>query len=272
VTARARGPLGVVTRRPLGVVTRGTTNPNRLRRVDTWIALHCGDLLRDAGDPLVVDLGYGATPVTVIELRRRLATAVRPDVRVVGLEIDPVRVAAAAPAADPPWLTFARGGFEFAGLRPVVVRAFNVLRQYDEAAVIPAWRTMTAALAPDGVLVEGTCDEFGRLASWVLLDATGPRSLTLAARLSTLDRPATLAERLPKALIHHNVPNEPVHALIRDLDDGWLAAAPYATFGPRQRWLRAVAAVRGAGWPVLDRPARWRRGEVTVAWAAVAPH
>ena len=47
------------------------------------------------------------------------------------------------------------------------------------------------------------------------------------------------------------------------------AAAPYATFGPRQRWMRAVAAVRDAGWPVLDRPARWRLGELTVAWSAV---
>jgi hypothetical protein len=84
--------------------------------------------------------------------------------------------------------------------------------------------------------------------------------------LSTLDAPATLAERLPKALIHHNVPGEPVHELIQALDKGWRAAAAYAPFGPRQRWVRAVAAVREAGWPVLDRPARWRRGEVTVAW------
>lgn len=104
--------------RPQGVVTRGTTNPNRLRRVDNWIVATCGDRLRAAADPLVVDLGYGATPVTAVELRARLATGVRADVRVVGLEIDPVRVAAAAPAADPPGLTFARGGFELAGLRP----------------------------------------------------------------------------------------------------------------------------------------------------------
>lgn len=257
--------------RPVGAITRGTTNPNRLRRVDNWIAVHCGGLLRDAPDPLVVDLGYGATAVTTVELRARLAAAVRPDVRVVGLEIDPARVAAAAPAAEPPWLDFARGGFELAGLRPVVVRALNVLRQYDEPAVGPAWRTMTGALAPDGVLVEGTCDELGRLASWVLLDHAGPRSLTLAAKLSTLEGPAVLAERLPKALIHHNVPGERVHEFIGALAGGWRDAAPYATFGPRQRWLRAVAAVREAGWPVLDRPARWRLGEVTVAWPAVAP-
>jgi hypothetical protein len=251
------------------MVTRGTTNPNRLRRVDNWIAVHLADLIRDAADPLVVDLGFGETPVTAVELRDRLRR-VRADVRVTGVEIDPARVAAAAPAADPPTLTFARGGFEMAGLRPAVVRAFNVLRQYDESAVDDAWTAMRSALAPGGALVEGTCDELGRLASWVLLDRDGPRSLTLAARLSTLDTPATLAERLPKALIHHNVPGEPVHALLRALDDAWRDAAPYATFGPRQRWMRAAAAVRDAGWPVLDRPARWRLGELTVAWSAVS--
>ncbi|RKR88796.1 hypothetical protein BDK92_3127 [Micromonospora pisi] len=259
-------------RRPVGVVTRGTTNPNRLRRVDNWIAATCAGPLRDAADPLVIDLGYGATPVTAVELRARLTAAVRPDVRVVGLEIDPVRVAAAADAADPPGLTFARGGFELAGLRPVLVRVFNVLRQYDEAQVPQAWRTMADALAPNGLIVEGTCDELGRLATWLLLDATGrPRSLTLAPRLATLETPAALAERLPKALIHHNVPGTGVHGLLRALDDGWRDAAPYATFGPRQRWLRTVGAVRDAGWPVLDRPARWRLGEITVPWTTVAP-
>ncbi|MET8230941.1 class I SAM-dependent methyltransferase [Micromonospora sp. NPDC005298] len=257
---------GAARHRPLGVVTRGTTNPNRLRRVDNWIVATCADRLAAASDPLVVDLGYGATPVTAVELRARLAAAVRPDVRLVGLEIDAARVAAAAPAADPPGLTFARGGFELAGLRPVLVRAFNVLRQYDEAEVTVAWRTMTAALAPGGALVEGTCDELGRLASWLLIDADGPRTLTLAAKLTTLGSPAELAERLPKALIHRNVPGEPVHHLIRALDDAWQTAAPYATFGPRQRWVRAVTHLKNTGWPVLHTPKRWRQGELTLPW------
>jgi hypothetical protein len=256
--------------RPLGAATRGTTNPNRLRRVDNWIAVHLCALLRGADDPLVVDLGYGASPVTTVELRSRLAT-VRRDVRVVGLEIDPAGVAAAAPAADPPALEFRRGGFELAGLRPVVVRAMNVLRQYDESEVDGAWSAIRRRLAPGGVLVEGTCDELGRVASWLTVDAKGPRSLTLAAAPSTLDTPATLAERLPKALIHHNVPGERVHALLRALDEAWRVNAAYSSFGPRQRWRRSVEAVRAAGWPVLDRPARWRLGELTVAWAAVAP-
>jgi hypothetical protein len=257
--------------KPVGALTRGTTNPNRLRRVDAWIAAALGTALRRADEPVVVDLGYGATPVTTVELRARLAR-VRADVRVVGLEIDPERVAGAQDAAAPPYLTFRRGGFELAGLRPVVVRAMNVLRQYDESAVAQAWATMTGYLAPGGSVVEGTCDEPGRLAAWVRLDATGPVSLTLAARLSTLDSPATLAERLPKALIHHNVPGQPVHDFMTALQEAWRAAAPYRSLGARQRWIRTAAGVRDQGWPILDRPARWRLGEITVAWPRVSPH
>jgi hypothetical protein len=256
--------------RPVSVVTRGTTGPNRLRRVDNWICDRLGGVLRGADDPLVVDLGFGESPVTTVELRARLAR-IRPDVRVVGLDVDPVRVSAAQPAADPPALVFGHGGFDLAGLRPVLVRAMNVLRQYDESQVHLAWSEIAASLAAGGVLVEGTCDELGRVGGWVTVDATGPRSLTLAANLARLPAPGSLAPRLPKALIHRNVPGEAVHDLLRALDDGWRRAAGYAGFGPRQRWVRTVAGLRADGWPVLDRPARWRLGEVTVAWAAVAP-
>jgi len=249
--------------RPQGSITRGTTNPNRLRRVDRWIAAR----LAATGpvSPLVVDLGYGATPTTTVELAARLKPG---NARVVGLEIDPARVAAAQSAADPPRLEFRRGGFELAGLRPDVVRAFNVLRQYDEAEVAAAWATMTNALAPSGWLVEGTCDELGRLATWALLRAgtETPASLTLATRLSTLESPAAFAERLPKALIHRNIPGEPIHEVLRALDDCWHRATPMHVFGPRQRWIATVRAFREAGYTVLDDPHRWRLGELTIPW------
>jgi hypothetical protein len=259
--------------RPLGTVTRGTTHPNRLRRVDRWIAHSAARALRAAPDPVVVDLGYGAASWTPRDLRDRLR-ALRADVEVVGIEIDPARVTAAAPYADST-LSFRRGGFEVPldGRDPVVIRAFNVLRQYDESDVAAAWATMTARLASDGLLVEGTCDELGRHAWWVALEpgAIQPRSLTLSTRLAGLERPSDLAERLPKALIHRNVPGEPVHDLLGRLDRAWAAAAPHAAFGVRQRWIRTVAAVRDDGVAVLDGPSRWRLGELTVAWSQVAP-
>jgi len=251
--------------RVLGLPTRGTTAPNRLRRVDRWLVGVHGGLLRSAVEPpLVVDLGFGASPVTTVELFGRLR-AVRPDVQVVGLEIDAERVATAR-HAEQQGLSFRQGGFELAGLRPLVVRALNVLRQYDEQAAAEAGAMLQAGLAPGGLLVEGTCDEIGRRAAWVAVDADGPRTLTFAAHLPTLSRPSELAERLPKALIHRNLPGRPVHALLVELDAAWDRAAPYAPFGPRQRWTMACGSL---DWPQSG-PTRHRLGELTVPWASVA--
>lgn len=269
-------------RGPVGQITRGTTGTNRLRRVDRWIARH--PTLRRAADPLVVDLGYGASGVTALELYSRLVRA-RPDVEVLGLEIDPARVARARAqlervragatsfsADSRVW--FARGGFELpvaGGRRPAVVRAFNVLRQYDEHEVPAAWATMSARLAPDGLLVEGTCDEIGRIATWAAIGADAvPRTFTVSLRLAGLQHPSIAAERLPKALIHRNVPGEPVHVFLAALDAEWERAASVSPFGPVHRWRTALSALVAGGWPVLDR-SRWRLGEVTVPWDAVAP-
>ena len=252
--------------RPVGLGTRGTTARRRLRRVDRWLLAHHPGLVRTA-DLLVVDLGFGAVPVTTAHLHALLRATNR-GVRVVGLDIDPERVAAAA-AWVAPGLSFARGGFELGGLRPHIVRAFNVLRQYDETDVSAAWSLMTSALAPGGLVLEGTCDESGRLVAWVTLDADGPRTLTLVVdpRLP----PSAVAARLPKVLIHRNLPGEPVHRLLTEFDLQWRRNAPAGVFSPHQRLVAAAQALSSRGWPVLDGPARWRRGELTVAWSAVRP-
>jgi hypothetical protein len=256
--------------RPVGTATRGTTNPNRLRRMDRWIAATHGPVLRRGDAPIAVDLGYGAAPWTALELLRRLRAA-DPRCEVVGIEIDPARVAAAKPY-EREGLIFRHGGFEVPlQSRPALIRAANVLRQYDEGEVTAVWARLCARLAPGGLLVEGTCDEIGRRHAWVALGPEGPRTVTFATRLGSLERPSDLAERLPKALIHRNVPGEPVHAFLRDFDRAWAAAAPYASLGARQRWIRAVRDITG-DWPVSGDRRRWRQGEVTVNWAALAPN
>lgn len=256
--------------RPVGRITRGTTNVNRLRRIDRWIAAQ--PVVRTADDPLVVDLGYGASATTTLELRDRLA-AVRPAVQVIGVEIDPERVRAAA-AATRDGVEFRLGGFEVPlphGRRPAIVRALNVLRQYDESEVPDAWATMCARLQPGGLLVEGTCDEIGRVASWIGLSPGGPETFTLSLRLAGLEAPSIVAERLPKTLIHRNVAGERIHELLTSLDRLWATHAPLGVYGPRQRWMAVVASLRESGWPVRGTRARWRLGELTLDWEAVAP-
>lgn len=254
--------------RTLGLPTRGITNPNRLRRMDNWLAVTQAARLRSAAMPLVVDLGYGDSPITAVELLDRLRS-VRPEVTVLGLEIDAARVAAAQPATRP-GLEFELGGFELAGRRPLIVRAANVLRQYPEAAVPASWQSMQARLAPDGVIMDGTCDELGRRGSWVLLDAEKPLNLTLFSKPDAIKRPSDVADRLVKALIHRNVPGEPIHALLRAMDAAWDRHAPLGAFGNRQRWT-AMCATVAEQWPVLSSSGRHRAGELTVAWSAVAP-
>lgn len=254
--------------RPSGRITRGTTGTNRLRRIDRWIAVQ--PVLRRTADPLVVDLGYGSSATTTLELRDRL-TRVRPDVEVIGIEIDPERVRIAS-AATRDGVTFRLGGFEIPTERPpAVIRALNVLRQYDESEVADAWATMTARLQPGGLLIEGTCNEVGRVTSWVALDASGPRTFTISLRLAGLEQPSIVAERLPKALIHYNVPGERIHDLLTELDRQWSIAAPFAVYGASQRWIASVEAIHAAGWPVRDGRSRWRLGELTLDWPAVAP-
>ena len=46
-----------------------------------------------------------------------------------------------------------------------LIRAFNVLRQYEESEVPAAWSMLAHSLLPGGLLVEGTSEPFGRL--WV---------------------------------------------------------------------------------------------------------
>jgi hypothetical protein len=254
-----------------GRVTRGTTGTNRLRRVDRWIASL--PALRQASDPLVIDLGYGASATTPLELHSRLAR-VRPDVEVIGIEIDPARVRLAS-LSERPGVSFTVGGFEVPlprGRRATVIRAFNVLRQYNESEVAAAWAMMVSRLQPGGVLIEGTCNEVGRVGSWVDVTAEGPQTFTVSLRLAELDRPSIVAERLPKVLIHRNVPGERVHEFLLALDRQWAVHAPLSTYGPSQRWIATVEGMRTAGWPVRGTRSRWRLGELTVDWASVAPN
>ncbi|GAA3222896.1 hypothetical protein GCM10010468_48990 [Actinocorallia longicatena] len=256
--------------------TRGTTAPNRLRRQDLWIT----ETQPLPAGPLVVDLGYGASPGTAVELYSRLRVRY-PGVRLVGLEIAQERVDTANAFLGPrralyPGLSFARGGFELDTVRPPdLVRAANVLRQYDEPTAWKMWDRLSGGLAPGGVLVEGTCDEIGRRQVWVTLPRTREATITFAASLAHLPRPSALAERLPKTLIHRNVPGERVHAFLSDWDRAWQTAAPQSVFGPRHRWLASLDLLRTT-WPIRTTPPaggprRWRRGDVTLPWSALDP-
>ncbi|MCQ9351758.1 class I SAM-dependent methyltransferase [Corynebacterium sp. 153RC1] len=254
-------------RRPIGVITRGTTGHNRLRRADRWIAHSplMNKLMRGATHPLAIDLGYGASHTTTVEWARWLR-GMRPDVRVIGLEIHPDRVLPPHEGVE-----FQLGGFELAGHRPHLVRAFNVLRQYDVDQVEHAWATITSHMHPTGLLVEGTCDELGRRCSWITISHEGPLSLTLAWDPFDVTQPSDVAERLPKALIHRNTPGNRIHKLLQHADDAWRRTAALAPYGPRVRWRQAHTTLINEGVPLVPQRRPLRDCVLTVPWDVVKP-
>jgi hypothetical protein len=261
-------------RKPEGQPTRGKTHANRLRRVDNFLARYDPGLLRrDFGawaQAAVVDLGYGAEALTTLEMAARLRKF-NPALPVVGVEIDPERVAAAQSFADAR-THFRLGGFNLplartadgAGESARLIRAFNVLRQYDEEAVAPAWDRMGRYLIPDGLLVEGTSDPFGRL--WVanLLRKQDERlryeALVFSIRLQEGFSPVDFQAVLPKNLIHRMTPGEPIHAFF----DAWMLArritAPVQTWGARQWFAASAQELSLQGWQVDVRTAWLRSG------------
>src|SRR5699024_11012518 len=204
-------------------------------RCDRWMAYHpqISSLLRTTAQPLALDVGYGASYTTTVEWARWLRT-VNPDVRVTGLEINPERV---LPPRE--GVRFELGGFELRGYHPQLVRAFNVLRQYDAHQVPAAWESVCSRLAPGGFFIERTCDELGGRSTSTLLNAQGPQSLTPSWVLLDVHTPEQLAERLPNAPIRRNGPGEPIYDLLQAADQAWAHTAGWAPHGPRVRWREA---------------------------------
>lgn len=248
-----------IPRKPEGQTTRGKTARNRLRRVDNFLLKYDPGLLSRIDGPYArafyVDLGFGAEPVTTLESAARLRR-LNPNLPVLGVEIDPERVAHAQPYADA--LTFFRlGGFnlplqKWPDGQPETVRlmrAFNVLRQYEESAVAQAYERLAHYVLPGGLLIEGTSDPFGRIWAANVLrrpaaEAAGmpwqAEALVFSASFRTGFDPGQFQTVLPKNYIHRMVPGEAIY----DFFGAWKAAAQetqaYKVWGLRQ-WFSVCA-------------------------------
>jgi len=269
-------------RRPEGQPTRGKTHPNRLRHVDTFLARYDPGLIRRVDGPWAdawaVDVGYGAEATTALEMAARLRR-INPQLGLLGVEIDPERVAAALPFANER-THFRLGGFNLPVQQPVrLIRAMNVLRQYDEPGVAPAWARMASHLLPSGLLLEGTSDPLGR--RWVVnvlrksADNAALEHEALVFRLTLREPfdPATLQPVLPKNLIHHMAPDEPIAHFFAAWKQAALLTAAHQVWGPR-RWFVAAAEqlavqVAGASWRI-DRRRAWLEDGFLIVYGLVA--
>jgi hypothetical protein len=82
-------------------------------------------------------------------------------------------------------------------------------------------------------------------------------------------KPSDVAERLPKILIHRNVPGQKIHSLLRLCDDCWDKTNGLAAFGPRIRWRETQKLLREH--LPITRPRLLRDNVLTVPWSVVAP-
>jgi SAM-dependent methyltransferase len=255
----------------MGQITRGKTAPNRLRKTDTFLAVAYPEFVRHLPG-LYVDLGYGAFPITSVETLIRLRR-LNARLRVLGVEIDPQRVADAQPFAQT-GLEFRLGGFNLPlkdGERAAVVRAFNVLRQYSETDVETALAALEKALAPNGLLIEGTCNPDGRLMVFNLFTLTpGPSptergelqrtTLVFAPSLHKDFLPRQLQPVLPKNFIHHAEPGGLIDEFFAAWHKSWQAARAQGRDTRQVFYHAALRLAETYGYSVDKRPALLKRG------------
>jgi hypothetical protein len=257
----------LLNKKPIGLLTRGKTATNRLRRVDNFILLYEPSLLTRSddlfADSLFVDLGYGFDPRTTLESAMRFRK-LNPNLKILGVEIDKDRVEAAQPFADEK--TFFRlGGFNLplqVNERVRLIRAFNVLRQYEEKDFLPAYEKLAEYVLPNGLMIEGTSNPFGsmwvanvvrRVESNSLLFDLGRKRIggletkdwSLEALVfSTNFRLGFEAQEfqtiLPKNLIHHVVKGEIIFDFFQDWKQAAKETSSAKTFGLKQ-WFMASA-------------------------------
>lgn len=250
----------------VGQITRGKTAPNRLRRVDHFLCAYDPALIARPGTAFYVDLGYGSSPGTALESARRLRH-LNPELSMLGVEIKQERVDRALPFRDR--LTdFRQGGFQLplrSGEETVrLVRAFNVLRQYEEAEALPVITSLMAQIAPGGLMMEGTSDPHGRVWSASLIrrgNAPGAfhlEALVLGVNLKTGFDPELLQTRLPKSFIHRVVPGDAVFRFVEDFRNAARDTRGNAIWGPRAWFTATGVALAQRGYDIA-RPDRWLR-------------
>lgn len=243
-------PYQRISKKPEGQPTRGKTASNRLRRVDNFILLYEPSLLTRTDGlfarAFFVDLGYGFDARTTLESAARFRR-VNLNLRILGVEIDKERVDAALPYADEQ--TFFRlGGFNLPlqdGERVRLIRAFNVLRQYEEKDFAPAYERLAHHVLPGGLMIEGTSNPFGSIwcANLVRKTETGDwkfEALVFSTNFRLGFDLTDFQAVLPKNYIHHMVPGESIYEFFEAWKQSVAETAAMKTYGLRQWFIRSA--------------------------------
>lgn len=258
-------------KKPEGQPTRGKTASNRLRRVDNFILLYEPSLLTRTDGlfarSLFVDLGYGFDARTTLESARRFRRF-NHDLPILGVEIEKERVEAALPFADEKTL-FRLGGFNLPlkeGEHVRLIRAFNVLRQYEEKDFAPAYERLAQYVLPGGLMIEGTSNPFGsiwaaNLTRKVMESDGAPAPLSKAEnwRLEALVFSTNFRMGfditefqavLPKNLIHHVVRGEPIYDFFEAWKQSAAETSTMKTYGVKQWFIHSDESLAQKGYQI----------------------
>lgn len=198
-----------------------------------------------SGPARLVDVGLGAQPWTTLEAAHALR-ALRPDLEVVGIDVDPERVETARSHAEP-GVRFEVGGMGHGGPARVV-RAMNLLRQYRPEQVPAAHAALGEALEDGGLLLEGSTDKEGHVLCAHLLGKEPGGGLVSEGLLLWTDfargfAPILFRDWLPRDLRKRVVPGTGVHATFQEWMEIWSGVR---TGDPRQSFVRSAPLLEGA--------------------------
>jgi len=224
---------------------------------------------------MFVDLGYGFDARTTLESASRFRR-MNPDLKILGVEIDRERVENALPFSDEK--TFFRlGGFNLPlkdGEYVRLIRAFNILRQYEEEDFAPAYERLAQYVLPGGLKIEGTSTPYGQIWTANLVRKLEMGKPALPGKVEEWDMEALVFSTnfrlgfdveefqtvLPKNLIHQMVKGEPIH----DFFEAWKASAAQTsamkTYGARQWFIAAAERMAERGYTVASQRKWLSRG------------
>lgn len=255
--------------KPAGIITRGKTAKNRLRQVDHFLMIYDPMLLSTDNDAVFVDLGYGAEATTTLELSERFRR-INPVLKVIGVEIDPERVRLAQPHQTD-LISFRLGGFNIP-LEPGEsirgIRAFNVLRQYEEAEVLGAWEKMTGNVMEGGLLMEGTSNPNGSL--WVSnllrMRSMGwdKEALVFYSNFKMGFDPTDYQAVLPKNFIHRMIAGERIFDFMQAWKDASKETISEKAWGDKRWFISSVFCLKEKGYNLLTQKKYLEKGYMVV--------
>ena len=231
-----------------------------------------GPLIRMQDPPnlrsFYIDLGYGFEPYTTLESAERLRVQ-NPKLPVLGVEIDPERVAMGKPYEDDQ--TFFRlGGFNLPlqpGESARLIRAFNVLRQYEESEWAAPIEQLGQQMIPGGMLLEGTSNPYGSIwtANVIRRSAEPPYPVKREGFLFSTNfhmgfEPEIFQPVLTKNYIHRMVPGEEIYNFMEQWKTACQKLAPMRSYGLRALFCASAVSLAERGYKIDLRPQLLRRG------------